>query len=366
MGGWVDAVLPARVPAVGGGFLAFPSAPRSGASGPSSGSTSRRCCVGGTMLSWYIVLRPTARSAAPSDTQTLLLSLAYPVGDLVLLLWRRRSSRARLPKLAAGAASADRRRGDAVRGRSGVRPHAPRPERIDAGDPIDSLWLASGALFALAAWVQCVVASRPPMRSTGDSAVPSVRPFPYVSVAAGVGLLLLIASLQVWGQELGQMILGTLGLTALVVGRQIVAARDNARLMTERVRQDARFRSLVQNASDLVTVVDASHCVVYQSPSMARLFGHQPSELEGVAADGAGASRRRLGRPDLPASHDRRRRCARATAVAHVAPRRHVAGGREHRHESAARFIRAWDRAQHARRQRTDRAGGAAHPSGVP
>src|SRR6185437_14839796 len=40
---------------------------------------------------------------------------------------------------------------------------------------------------------------------------------------------------------------------------------------------------LVQNASDLITVVDASHHISYQSPSMLRLFGHQPSELQGVA-----------------------------------------------------------------------------------
>jgi diguanylate cyclase (GGDEF)-like protein/PAS domain S-box-containing protein len=105
---------------------------------------------------------------------------------------------------------------------------------------------------------------------------------PYFSVVAGVGLLLYV-SRPVWDQPLGQIIVGALALTALVVARQILAARDNVRLVSERMRQDARFRSLVQNASDLITVVDSSHRISYQSPSITHLFGHHPAELQGVA-----------------------------------------------------------------------------------
>jgi diguanylate cyclase (GGDEF)-like protein/PAS domain S-box-containing protein len=150
------------------------------------------------------------------------------------------------------------------------------------GHVIDTLWLGSGALFALAARIQSIVASDGSLRPRADrSLLPRVNLLPYASVLAGV-LLVLSVSRPVWGQQLGQVIIGSLVLTALVVGRQVIAARDNMRLVSERIRQDARFRSLVQNASDLVTVVDASHRISYQSPSIIRLFGHQPSELQGM------------------------------------------------------------------------------------
>ena len=281
MGVWVDGVALLAYPLWVWGFLAFPTAPRERSERAKFWLDVATVLLGGTMLSWYLVLRPTA-VGAQTDLRTLALSLAYPVGDLVLLLGA-------ATILARSPAESSRRALHLLIGAAVLQfvadlayGHMRLIGTYRAGDSIDALWLSSGALFALAARVQWVVASRAHLaRATETSAIPRVRVLPYASVAAGVGVLL-FASRGVWGQELGEVILGTLGLTALVVGRQIVAARDYGRLMTERVRQDARFRSLVQNASDLVTVVDAGHHVVYQSPSVGRLFGHQPSELEGV------------------------------------------------------------------------------------
>jgi diguanylate cyclase (GGDEF)-like protein/PAS domain S-box-containing protein len=45
---------------------------------------------------------------------------------------------------------------------------------------------------------------------------------------------------------------------------------------------EARFRSLVQHASDLILVVDAGGALRYASPSLERLLGHLPEHLEGV------------------------------------------------------------------------------------
>ena len=281
MGVWVDGISLMAYPLWVWGFMAFPAAPRERSERAKFWLDVATVLLGGAMLSWYIVMRPTA-AGARTDLATLLLSLAYPVGDLVLLLGA-------ATILARSPAESSRRALHLLIGAAVLQfvadlayGHMRLAGSYRAGDSIDAVWLASGALFALAARVQWVVASRPHVVKDVDTGkVPRVRILPYASVAAGVGLLLFVSH-PVWGQELGQVILGTLGLTALVVGRQIVAARDNARLVTERVRQDARFRSLVQNASDLVTVVDATHHVVFQSSSVARLFGHQPSELEGV------------------------------------------------------------------------------------
>jgi diguanylate cyclase (GGDEF)-like protein/PAS domain S-box-containing protein len=43
-----------------------------------------------------------------------------------------------------------------------------------------------------------------------------------------------------------------------------------------------RFRSIVQNSSDVVTLVDADMTIRYQTPSVERLIGYDPAELLGV------------------------------------------------------------------------------------
>ncbi|MDQ3810529.1 MAG: PAS domain S-box protein, partial [Chloroflexota bacterium] len=58
--------------------------------------------------------------------------------------------------------------------------------------------------------------------------------------------------------------------------------------ITERVQadeaqrqSDARFRSLVQNVSDIITVLDAEGTMTYQSPAVERVLGYRPEELVG-------------------------------------------------------------------------------------
>ncbi|HYM16046.1 MAG TPA: EAL domain-containing protein [Dehalococcoidia bacterium] len=63
----------------------------------------------------------------------------------------------------------------------------------------------------------------------------------------------------------------------------------NARDITERwdaeqaLREsEERFRSLVQHASDLITVIDVDTTVMYQSPSMRRVLGHEAEKMIGT------------------------------------------------------------------------------------
>jgi diguanylate cyclase (GGDEF)-like protein/PAS domain S-box-containing protein len=44
---------------------------------------------------------------------------------------------------------------------------------------------------------------------------------------------------------------------------------------------EERFRSLVQNSSDVVTLIDAETTIQYQTPSVARVIGYQPSDVVG-------------------------------------------------------------------------------------
>lgn len=58
--------------------------------------------------------------------------------------------------------------------------------------------------------------------------------------------------------------------------------RDLEESREELRASEERFRSLVQNASDLVTVIDADTTISYQSPSITRLLGYQPEEIVGT------------------------------------------------------------------------------------
>ena len=78
----------------------------------------------------------------------------------------------------------------------------------------------------------------------------------------------------------------------------IIGASAIARDITERKRserelrqsrqalQDSelRFRSLVQNSSDIITILQADGSIRYQSPSIERILGYSPEELVGQSA----------------------------------------------------------------------------------
>lgn len=57
----------------------------------------------------------------------------------------------------------------------------------------------------------------------------------------------------------------------------LVSVRD----ITERKRQAAQFTTLVERSSDLLTVVDESGDIQYQSPSISRVLGYDQEELVG-------------------------------------------------------------------------------------
>ncbi len=72
-----------------------------------------------------------------------------------------------------------------------------------------------------------------------------------------------------------------------VLAAQISLAVEGATLAEDlhRRQSEARFRSLVAHSSDLITVLDAAGIVTYQSPSVERVLGFTPDEIEGTRFD---------------------------------------------------------------------------------
>jgi len=68
---------------------------------------------------------------------------------------------------------------------------------------------------------------------------------------------------------------------------QLALALESARLAEEihLQRSEARFASLVQHSSDLITVVGPDATIAYQSPSSERVLGYPPHELLGTRFD---------------------------------------------------------------------------------
>ena len=56
---------------------------------------------------------------------------------------------------------------------------------------------------------------------------------------------------------------------------------DRKRAEAALVESEAKFRALIENASDLVTVLGADGTILYESPSLERVLGYTPEELVG-------------------------------------------------------------------------------------
>ncbi|MBI2706108.1 MAG: EAL domain-containing protein [Actinobacteria bacterium] len=107
--------------------------------------------------------------------------------------------------------------------------------------------------------------------------------------AAFAGGEVLVCPLASRGQSHGAIVVATpgalpnefaSGLESL--SRVVALALESAGLTRNLRASEARFRSLVQNASDVVTVVDENAVIRYISPTITRVMGHTPESLVGT------------------------------------------------------------------------------------
>jgi diguanylate cyclase (GGDEF)-like protein/PAS domain S-box-containing protein len=126
---------------------------------------------------------------------------------------------------------------------------------------------------------------RRPIARASASAVPFTRlqqisPLPYLAVGTTYVLLLVVA-LRPWTDPISGLSIGALLVTVLVVLRQLLAVRENVRLLAEHAarQNEARFRSLVQHSSDVIIVTRADGTIRFVSPSATRVFGYDPAAM---------------------------------------------------------------------------------------
>lgn len=260
------------------------------------------------MLSWELVLGDTLAGGSGSWL-TQAIGLAYPVGDvvsaalaLVLVARLRHTSGMPLlpPLLLCGAviscAVADS--GFAFLTLEGT---------YFSGHPIDIFWLLGYFLLGFSARTSGMSASDP---SEASEAADERRGHlgalaPYVAVVLALGAA---CYRELTVSALGPFMAWSLiVMTCLLVLRQVLTLRENLSLtmfLEARVRERTEalaereqwFRSLVQNSSDVVSVVEVDGTITYQTPSAQRVFAFDPADMVGkqFTANMAGADASRL------------------------------------------------------------------------
>jgi PAS domain S-box-containing protein len=142
------------------------------------------------------------------------------------------------------------------------------------GDAVDGLWFA--------AWVLRWTAARSAWRSYARSgtAERAISPatlayrsslFAYVVVAAT--FLLVLVQLITDRRHIEITVFSAAVMASILLVRQLAEMRENRRLFAEQLSQQARFRALVQQSSDVLLVVDGGGVVTWVSASAPRVFG---------------------------------------------------------------------------------------------
>lgn len=229
---WADAAYLAFYPVMLVGMLRFPTAARSRTDRAKFWLDNGTVVLAGWMVVWFYVLGPVARDRG-TDLLTNLITMAYPVMDLVLILGI--------------AAVALRRTSEGSRGALGILGaglllfvvadigfgYASVTGNYAGGGWPDSLWMIGQVLMGVGAQYQWWRTSNAgPSEGEDRRTTQAVSRLPYAAIAVSFALLLFVARSES-PYPLGGLLVGAVMVTALVVARQITVMHDNARLVAE-------------------------------------------------------------------------------------------------------------------------------------
>jgi diguanylate cyclase (GGDEF)-like protein/PAS domain S-box-containing protein len=227
---------------------------------------------GGGLLVWWLAVEPVLAAGSEHLSLKDWVNLMLPFGDLLTLvgisvaMMRLPPGRMRRTFVLIGMILVASFAGDVAFG------IAELLERPPLRTVANSIWLLQPVLFAAAA-------ERELRRSHArDSAIetwaPAFQGLPYAGLLLGYGTIAVVAS----GADSAAMrwlMFGAVLLTVFVVLRQALAQRENALLLAENIRRrgEARFRALIEHASDAILILDRALHVTYASPGAERALG---------------------------------------------------------------------------------------------
>jgi len=265
-----DLAYVAFYPIVAGALLLFPAPSRARREAVRLLVDSAIVVVGGGMLVWHSLFLPALAAADSTDAGTALL-LGYPVGDLVLL-FAVATIALRRPQGIAPKALVALVGGFGLMFIADVAYGELTLVDIPETHGIDLIYFASSLAIALAGYLQARAINLPTEEEAGISRW--LVALPYAGLSAGFGVLLVAANGNV-GAPVGDLLLGAVALTVLVLVRQEITNRENAELLADRIRQDVdiRYQRLGGQATDAILLVDAGGVIAYASPSLERVLG---------------------------------------------------------------------------------------------
>jgi PAS domain S-box-containing protein len=234
--------------------------------------------VGAGAVIWYFVLGPTVTEGGGSLLETAV-SIAYPVGDIVLLgalalvLVRGSPQALRLPLRLLAVGLLALIAADTIYG------HQQLHGTYSPGDPVDSLYVLMAVPFILAAAGQRRVrrgeaGARAEARIDARSRVSRL---PLMAMAVGLAVLLGTQWHDKFFPDLSLLIF-VLVLSALSVARQYVA-------QTELVQLRDRLRVIVESVADGIVTFSERGRIIWVNPAAEEAFQVEAGGLEGEPVD---------------------------------------------------------------------------------
>jgi PAS domain S-box-containing protein len=229
--------------------------------------------VGG-MLTWYFVIRAVAAQAEPS-TLAQVLNIAYPTGDILLVLscslalvrrWHTSVDSA-LRVLALGAAMFVA--ADIAFARLSL------SERYGPGTGPDILWMWALWLLLLAPVLHWRVATQPAAPEDVWTR-PAISPLPFIALLAEFVLLLQVVA-RGGLVSVTVLVAGSMAVTVFVAAGQLLALIQNAALIDER----ERFERIVASSNDAIVACNLDGAIMSWNPAAERMYGYSAADAIG-------------------------------------------------------------------------------------
>jgi diguanylate cyclase (GGDEF)-like protein/PAS domain S-box-containing protein len=146
-----------------------------------------------------------------------------------------------------------------------------------------TFWIIAQLLLVIAPQRHYDVVNRDLERSSPGRLADLLRvSLPY-GAAAIFAAVITLAALPELIDRFGLVVVLMTVLLILFVFRQVLTLRENAQLQIEQVKREseARFQALVENSTDLISVIGRDFSCQFQSPSIAELTGHDTDAFLG-------------------------------------------------------------------------------------